>query len=92
MLTFDESKFPGESAFLIAAVLDRFLGLMAPLNSFSQVTAKALERERPIEKWPARSGMEVLADLPDGPAPAEDGREDIHRRMRFHPPRRMGRN
>jgi type VI secretion system protein ImpG len=59
-LTFDETRFPGESAFLLAAVLDRFLGLMAPLNSFSQVTAMAFHRERAIQKWAARSGMEVL--------------------------------
>ncbi len=59
-LTFDEERFSGGSAFLLASVLERFLGLMAPVNSFSQVTARTLQREGPIKQWKPRSGTEIL--------------------------------
>jgi type VI secretion system protein ImpG len=50
----DPTKFPARGAFLFAAVLDRFLGLYATTNSFTQLVVKTGPQRS--QKWPARAG------------------------------------
>jgi len=50
----DPTKFPARGAFLFAAVLERFLGLYATSNAFTELIVKSPEGV--IKKWPARTG------------------------------------
>jgi len=50
----DPTKFPFRGAFLFSAVLDRFLGLYASTNSFTELVVKTPESV--LKKWPARTG------------------------------------
>jgi type VI secretion system protein ImpG len=56
----DEQQFTGGSAYLFAAVLDRFLAGYASMNSFTQLTARSNLRKEPMDVWPPRSGSQVL--------------------------------
>jgi type VI secretion system protein ImpG len=44
-LEFDEKKFTGNSVYLMAAVLERFLAMYSSINSFTQTTVKTARRE-----------------------------------------------
>jgi type VI secretion system protein ImpG len=57
---FDESRFAGSGAFLLAAILERFLGYLAPINSFMQLVAYSQQREEVLEQWPPRAGERTL--------------------------------
>lgn len=59
-IEFDEEQFTGGGAYLFAAVLERFFGLYASLNSFSILTAKSVQRQGTIREWPPRSGSKAL--------------------------------
>jgi type VI secretion system protein ImpG len=59
-LTFDEDRFAGSSAFLFATVLERFLALYAPINSFVQTVAVCRQREGELKRWPPRAGNRAL--------------------------------
>ncbi|MFC6486424.1 type VI secretion system baseplate subunit TssF [Nitratireductor sp. GCM10026969] len=59
-VTFDESNFSGNGVFLMASVLERFLGLYASVNSFSRLTATVKGRSEVLKTWPARAGDQVL--------------------------------
>jgi type VI secretion system protein ImpG len=59
-LTFDESLYVGTSAFLLAAVLNRFLALYAPTNSFTQLRIESLQREGEWKRWPPMAGARSL--------------------------------
>jgi type VI secretion system protein ImpG len=59
-LTFDERAYVGSSAILLAAVLNRFLGLYASVNSFAQLTAHSAQKEGIWKKWPPRAGDQYL--------------------------------
>jgi type VI secretion system protein ImpG len=59
-IEFDETKFVGSSIYLFASVLERFLGLYASLNSFSQLVATTKQREEPLKRWPPRAGDQIL--------------------------------
>lgn len=59
-ITFNEEQFAGGGVFLFAAVLEYFLGLYAGMNSFSQLTARSLQRKEAIRRWPPRAGLKVL--------------------------------
>jgi type VI secretion system protein ImpG len=59
-LTFDEEQFAGGGVFLFAAILERFLGLYAGMNSFSQLAARSLQRNEALKRWPPRAGQKVL--------------------------------
>jgi type VI secretion system protein ImpG len=59
-LEFDEDKYVGNGVFLFASVLERFLGLYASLNSFSQLVAVTRQREEPLKRWPPRTGDQIL--------------------------------
>ena len=56
----DEQQFTGGSAFLFGAVIDRFLGGYASMNSFAQLTARTNLRKEPMYTWPPRAGLQVL--------------------------------
>jgi type VI secretion system protein ImpG len=61
-VTIDESRLAGLGGYLLAAVLDRFLGLYVSLNSFTELTVQSKQRlgqEEPW-KWPMRSGERAL--------------------------------
>jgi type VI secretion system protein ImpG len=59
-ITFDESKFSGNGVFLMASVLERFLGLYASVNSFTRLTASIKGRTGALKTWPARAGDRIL--------------------------------
>ena len=59
-LQFDERQFVGGGAFLFGAVLERFLGLYATMNSFCQLAVRTNLRKEPLGEWPPRSGNRVL--------------------------------
>jgi type VI secretion system protein ImpG len=57
---FDEEKYVGSGVFLFASVLERFFGLYASLNSFTQMIAVTQQREEPLKQWPPRTGEQIL--------------------------------
>jgi type VI secretion system protein ImpG len=57
----DEEQFAGGGAYLFAAVLERFLGMYASMNSFTQLAARSPQRRQPIRVWPPRAGWKTLA-------------------------------
>jgi len=59
-LTVDESSYVGGGSFLLAAVLDRFFGLYASVNSFTQLVLKSQQREGVWKRWPARAGEQAV--------------------------------
>jgi type VI secretion system protein ImpG len=59
-LTFDEEQFAGGGVYLLAAVLEYFLGLYAGMNSFSQLAVRTLQRREALKQWPPRAGQRVL--------------------------------
>ncbi|HEY7709914.1 MAG TPA: type VI secretion system baseplate subunit TssF [Candidatus Entotheonella sp.] len=59
-IEFDEEKYIGSGVFLFASVLEKFLGLYASLNSFTQMIAHTLQREEPLKRWPLRAGEQIL--------------------------------
>ncbi len=56
----DERQFAGGGAYLFAAVLDRFLGLYASLNSFSQLSVTTNLRKEVLGEWIPRAGNRPL--------------------------------
>ncbi|MBK9169574.1 MAG: type VI secretion system baseplate subunit TssF [Bryobacterales bacterium] len=59
-LEFDEQNFVGAGVYLFASVLERFLGMYASLNSFSQLTATTKQRKEGLQTWPPRAGRRIL--------------------------------
>ena len=59
-LEFDESQYVGGGVFLMASVLDRFLGLYTSINSFTRLVAKTRQREGILKQWPPRAGERTL--------------------------------
>jgi type VI secretion system protein ImpG len=55
-LILNEEKFSGGGHYLFASVLDRFFGLYASLNSFTQTVLRTQQQEQTICRWPPRSG------------------------------------
>jgi type VI secretion system protein ImpG len=58
ILEFDEEQYVGTGVFLLACVLQRFLGLYSAVNSFSRVTART--RKGVIKQWPPLTGEQIL--------------------------------
>ena len=56
----DEEQFAGSGAYLFCAVLERFLGLYASLNSFVALTARSRQRRQPLGVWTPRAGRRTL--------------------------------
>jgi type VI secretion system protein ImpG len=59
-IEFDETHYVGSSAYLLACVLERFLGLYASINSFTQLVARTRQREGILRRWPPRAGERTL--------------------------------
>ena len=59
-IDFDEEEYADGSVFLLASVLERFLGLYSALNSFTRLTARSRQRSEVLKRWPPRSGEQVL--------------------------------
>ncbi len=59
-LDLDEQKYVGSGALLFASVLERFLGLYAAVNSFSQLVARTRQGEGILKKWPPRAAEQQL--------------------------------
>jgi type VI secretion system protein ImpG len=57
---FDEKNYVGVGLFLFACVLERFLGLYAGINSFSQLIARTSQAEGYLKKWPPRAANNQL--------------------------------
>jgi type VI secretion system protein ImpG len=59
-LELDEQKYVGTGVYLFASVLERFFGLYASINSFSQLIAKTSQSESYFKKWPPRTAEQQL--------------------------------
>jgi type VI secretion system protein ImpG len=59
-MEFDEEKYFGTGVYLFASVLERFLGLYATINSFTQLVARTKQAERPFKAWPPRAADQQL--------------------------------
>ena len=59
-ITFDERLLAGNSAYLMASVLERFFGLYCSVNSFTRLVAKIKGKEGVLKKWPPRAGVKEL--------------------------------
>jgi type VI secretion system protein ImpG len=59
-IEFDEERFAGGGVFLLASVLERFLGHFVSLNSFSVLAASTRQRKETMKQWPPRSGWKTL--------------------------------
>jgi type VI secretion system protein ImpG len=57
---FDEDKYVGSGLYLFASVLERFLAQYVSINSFTQMTAKTLQRKEPLHTWQPRNGNRIL--------------------------------
>ena len=53
---FDEENYVGTGVFLVASVLEQFLGQYTSINSFTQLVAKTKQSEGYLKKWPPRAG------------------------------------
>ncbi len=56
----DEDQFVGGGAFLFASVLERFIGLSASLNSFTQLAVSTSQRKGLWHEWRPRAGRRIL--------------------------------
>ena len=56
----DEDQFVGGGVYLFASVIERFLGLSATLNSFTQLTVSTPQRKEALQEWPPRAGRKIL--------------------------------
>jgi type VI secretion system protein ImpG len=59
-IEFDEEQFVGSGVFLLASVLERFLGLYSSLNSFSQLSVTTKQRKEVLKQWAPRAGEQIL--------------------------------
>lgn len=59
-MEFDEEQFAGGGVYLLASVLERFLGLYTSLNSFCTLRASSRQRKEAIRQWAPRSGWKAL--------------------------------
>jgi type VI secretion system protein ImpG len=59
-VTFDEEQFSGGGMFLVASVLEHFLGLYASMNTFTQLAAYSRQRRRVVREWLPRAGAKAL--------------------------------
>jgi type VI secretion system protein ImpG len=59
-IEFDEQRASGAGVFLLAAVLERFLGLYASINAFTRLTAVIKGRAGVLRTWAPRAGNLTL--------------------------------
>lgn len=60
-LELDEEEFVGGGVYLFASVIERFLGLYASLNSFTQLTVSTKQKREALREWKPRTGHRILA-------------------------------
>jgi type VI secretion system protein ImpG len=60
-ITFDDEKYPGTGFYLLASVLEHFLGQYATINSFTRMIAKSKQRDSWERKWVPRTGHLTLS-------------------------------
>lgn len=60
MLEFDEDQYAGSGVFLMASVLERFLGLYAAINSFSRLSIKTKQRRGVLKQWVPLAGEQRI--------------------------------
>jgi type VI secretion system protein ImpG len=56
----DEELFAGNGPFLLASVLERFLGLYCAINSFTQLRVSTRQRKGVVWQWAPRTGEQVV--------------------------------
>jgi type VI secretion system protein ImpG len=61
-IEFDESYYSGGGAYLLASVLERFLGLYSSMNSFSKLVARVRSKQKTytLREWYPRAGQKPL--------------------------------
>lgn len=59
-LELDREHFAGTSPYLLAAVLDRFLGLYTAINAFTQLVVRMAPDQETVYTWPPRAGEQTL--------------------------------
>ncbi len=59
-LTFDEENFAGDSAFLLASVLNRFFPMYAAINTPTQLMIRRKKDQTIWKLWPPRCGKRIL--------------------------------
>jgi len=59
-IDFDEEAYEASGAYLFASVLERFLGLFSPINSFVQLTATVDRGRKVLKQWSPRNGEQPL--------------------------------
>lgn len=59
-IEFDEEYFTGGGVYLLASILEHFLGLYCSMNSFSILVARTQQRKQSLREWPPRAGWKPL--------------------------------
>jgi type VI secretion system protein ImpG len=59
-IEFDEALYAGGGVFVLASVLERFLGLYTSVNSFTQLAVTSRQRKEVIRQWLPRAGEQIL--------------------------------
>jgi type VI secretion system protein ImpG len=61
-IEFDEDYYSGGGVYLLASVLERFLGLYSSMNSFSQLVAKVRSKQKTytLREWHPKAGQKPL--------------------------------
>lgn len=59
-IAFDPERYAGVGAFLLASVLDKFLGLYASINSFTRLSTRMRNAPEPFKVWPYRAGEQII--------------------------------
>jgi len=57
-IEFDEDQYVGTGVFLLASVLERFLGLYSSMNSFSRLNVRT--QKGVLKQWPPLAGEQIL--------------------------------
>ncbi len=57
---FDEDRYVGSGAFLLASVLNKFFALYASVNSFTILRAVSRQREGVWKEWPPTAGEKII--------------------------------
>lgn len=59
-IEFDPARYSGGGLYLLAAVIEHFLGLYCSINSFTRLTATVKGRAGVLRQWPPRAGERAL--------------------------------
>jgi type VI secretion system protein ImpG len=59
-IVFDPEKYAGVGTYLLASVLDKFVGLYASINSFTRLSTRMRNSPEPFKIWPYRAGDQTI--------------------------------